>query len=332
MNLLNLLIRITGQRHILPFYHAISDKPLVHIRNLYPVKTEKEFVRDLDFLLKNYEPVSVSDYTKWAETGDFPSKNTFLLSFDDGHRECIEIVAPILEKKGIPAIFFLNSAFLDNRALFFRYKASLCIETLKTLPKRHSSFKEIQKLSKNDSLSNPIALEKFLLSLGHESEPLIEAIAGLWSISFEDFLAKEKPYLTSEQVQTLLGKGFQIGAHSVNHPHYYKLPFSGQIWQTESSLDFLASGFSLTERYFSFPFTDYKITNDFFRYFYPENPEAKRKMTLSFGCAGLKNEIEEFHFQRISMEGTKADAAWVLSKAYLYYCLKFFTGNNTIKR
>ncbi|MBX7242777.1 MAG: polysaccharide deacetylase family protein [Bacteroidia bacterium] len=333
MNLLRFFTRITGQRHILPFYHAVSDKPMPHLRNLYAVKKEKEFVADLDFLLKNYEPVSVQDYGKWTKAGIFPEKNTFLLSFDDGLRECIDVIAPILEKKGIPAIFFVNSGFVDNKALFFRYKASLCLETLKKLPPAHASFREIQKLTNDSSLSGHSSLRHFLLSAGHEYEAVIDFIAGLWAVSFEDFLEKEKPYLTTEQISNLLARGFQIGAHSVNHPHYYKIPLSEQLWQTEHSLDFLASLFGLKERYFSFPFTDYKITDGFFRYFYPENPEEKAKMSLSFGCAGLKKEKEKFHFQRIAMEGGKSEGVeWVLYKAYLYYSLKAISGKNTIKR
>ena len=37
------------------------------------------------------------------------------LTFDDGFRELHDVVAPILLRKGIPATFFVNSAFIDNK-------------------------------------------------------------------------------------------------------------------------------------------------------------------------------------------------------------------------
>ena len=49
---LNILVKGTGQRNIYPFYHAVSDEELIHIKHLYKVRTVKEFERDLDFLLK----------------------------------------------------------------------------------------------------------------------------------------------------------------------------------------------------------------------------------------------------------------------------------------
>ena len=56
-----------------------------------------------------------------------------VLTFDDGHLEMFEVVAPILSKRGISATFFLNTGFLDNKDMFFRHKASLLIGHLKSL-------------------------------------------------------------------------------------------------------------------------------------------------------------------------------------------------------
>ena len=330
MCFLSALVSLTRQRHIAPFYHAISNAVLPHVRNLYTVRTEKEFCEDLDTFLKYFEPISVSDWVKCAEDQVFPKKNTFLLSFDDGHRECFDVVAPILEKKGIPAIFFVNSGFVDNRALFYRYKVSLCIETLRETTEKDSVLKalaQILGIEKKDKESIRVAL----LELKHDQENIIAMVANKLSVSFDDFLQQVKPYLTSPQIQNLLVRDFEIGAHSVSHPHYYEIPIAAQIQQTEESLVFLENNFGVQSRYFSFPFTDFGVKNDFFRYFYPSHSE-NRKISLSFGCAGLKNDTERFHFQRIPMEGRNQKASEILTKAYLYYCAKAFLGKNTIYR
>ena len=39
-----------------------------------------------------------------------------------------EVVAPICLEKGAPATFFLTTAYLDNRTLGFRHKASVLID------------------------------------------------------------------------------------------------------------------------------------------------------------------------------------------------------------
>ena len=47
---LDFLIRVSGQHLILPFYHAVSDEDLVHLKHLYPVISTSRFDNDLDFL------------------------------------------------------------------------------------------------------------------------------------------------------------------------------------------------------------------------------------------------------------------------------------------
>ena len=60
--------------------------------------------------------------------GQGSRRKQMVLSFDDGLVECHQVIAPLLMTKGVPATFFLNNHFIDNRDLFFRYKASLIID------------------------------------------------------------------------------------------------------------------------------------------------------------------------------------------------------------
>ncbi|RPI42383.1 MAG: hypothetical protein EHM46_05250, partial [Bacteroidetes bacterium] len=38
---------------VFPFYHAVSDTPLPHLRHAYPARTVEAFRVDLEFLLKH---------------------------------------------------------------------------------------------------------------------------------------------------------------------------------------------------------------------------------------------------------------------------------------
>jgi hypothetical protein len=64
-------------------------------------------------------------------SGNFkPAKKIALLTFDDGFREFYDTVAPVLERKGIYACNFVNPAFIDNKDMMFRCKASLLIDVV----------------------------------------------------------------------------------------------------------------------------------------------------------------------------------------------------------
>lgn len=111
-----------SQRFVIcPFYHAVSDTPLPHISPLYRHRTETEFRADIEWLLAHYEPIH------WYEIGRYEREQrpAFCLTFDDGLKEFYTLVAPFLEEKKVPCVCFLNSAFVDNQDMMFRYKEAL---------------------------------------------------------------------------------------------------------------------------------------------------------------------------------------------------------------
>ncbi|RMG69866.1 MAG: hypothetical protein D6722_09480, partial [Bacteroidetes bacterium] len=126
--------RLSGQRLILPFYHVVSDAPLPHISPLYPVRTVAQFAEDLETLCRHYQPLGVAEYLGLLARGETPRRPSFLLTFDDGLREMAEVVAPMLQARGLEAIFFLNPAFLDNQGLFYRYRVALLLHRIAERP------------------------------------------------------------------------------------------------------------------------------------------------------------------------------------------------------
>lgn len=110
-----------GRHVICLFYHAVSDKPLPHIRPLYRHRTEKEFRADLEWLTTHYTPIRWSEIDRYEQEG----KPAFCVTFDDGMKEFYTVAAPILEEMKVPCLCFLNSAFVDNKDLMFRYKEAL---------------------------------------------------------------------------------------------------------------------------------------------------------------------------------------------------------------
>ena len=115
------LIRWSGQTSIFPFYHTVSPEHLPHISHLYRVLKPAEFEKDLDQLLLCFEPLSLGDYLE--NRGGGRTKPNMVLTFDDGLKGCYDFIAPLLKKKGVPATFFLNNRFIDNKGLFYRYTA-----------------------------------------------------------------------------------------------------------------------------------------------------------------------------------------------------------------
>jgi peptidoglycan/xylan/chitin deacetylase (PgdA/CDA1 family) len=323
---LRFLIRITKQKLILPCYHTVSNNYLPHIVNLYSYRNADSFKSDLEFFLKHYIPIDLFDLIKLVKEEAEPESNSFFLSFDDGLKEFYQVIAPILLEMGIPATCFLNSAFIDNKDLFFRYKASMLIELLNRLNRKSKEWGIIKSWFSDNNL--PILNYKsVLLNIGYNKKAKMDELAAILNFSFRDYLAKEKPYLTSTQINELIKKGFTFGAHSIDHPEYRYLKFNEQIRQTQESINQITSKFNLNYRVFAFPFTDYEVSEQFFK-------EINRDDSIGFtaGSAGIKKDSVENNIHRIPMDEYNLKGRTRIKIDYIYYLVKAVFNRNKIIR
>jgi len=224
---MEILKRITGKRTIFPFYHLVSDEEVPHVKFLYKPRNIKEFKADLEHFLKHYKPIGITDLLNAVKADQSLPENSFLLSFDDGLREFHDIVAPVLLQKGIPATCFLNSAFVDNRDLFYRYKASLLIGRLKDT----GIQKELVRTWLRDHHLSENTHDFGLLTISYSNRHLLDELATLLDYDFGDYLRKKQPYLDSGEIRSLISQGFSLGAHSIDHPEFRFLPESEQLCQ-----------------------------------------------------------------------------------------------------
>jgi peptidoglycan/xylan/chitin deacetylase (PgdA/CDA1 family) len=325
---LETLKRITGQRTVFPFYHLVSDEEVPHVKFLYRTKTVKEFTSDLEFLLKHYKPIGVGDLISSLKSGRQLPANSFMLSFDDGLKEFHDVVAPVLLKKGIPATCFLNSGFIDNKDLFYRYKASLLIGRLGELNASGCRQEEIGTWFWEHHFPGGINPNN-LLKISYGNRFLLNDLGGLLEFDFKEYLRKYSPYLDSEQVNSLIKQGFSFGAHSIDHPEYRLIPEHEQVLQTVESVRVLRQMFGLPFNLFAFPFTDFGIGRSFFdKVFDPADPAVD----LTFGGAGLKKDSIRQNIQRIPFERERLGAGQILTTEYIYYIIKSIFGKNLIRR
>ena len=287
---LNKLIALTKEPVINVFYHSVSDAYLPHISPLYKFKNTKEFEWDIDFLLKHFQPVDVNDILLYSRKEKHFEKPVFHLSFDDGLREIYDVVMPILLRKSVPATVFVNSDFVDNRDLFFRYKAALIADK--------------NKLIKSD-----------VLKIKYPERYFLDDLAQKMDIDFCDFLQKQQPYLTSEQLKILQKNGFTIGAHSESHPNYNLISEEEQIKQTLNSCAFVRENFAMERAFFAFPFSTEGVCENFFNRIYND-------VDLTFGISGIGNSYNGKHIDRIDMETYGKNAKLCIHRAYLTKLLK----------
>jgi peptidoglycan/xylan/chitin deacetylase (PgdA/CDA1 family) len=293
----------------MPFYHVVSNEKPEHILN-YPYRNTKDFETELDFILKYFEPVDLEYLLNHLQT----KKKIFHLSFDDGLKECHEVIAPILKKKGIPATFFVNTGFIDNKALYYKYKASILTNALK-----HDKNKLNQLL-----LQFNIQQES-LLKVDFSKETALDKIAEQLGINFSAFLETRTPYLTTNQLVDIKDQGFSIGAHSVNHPEFWLISEEEQYLQIKESMDWIQKNIQPKIKAFAFPYTDWGASAKVLKRIKTENI-----CDITFGTAGVKYDEFDFHFQRYPME-KNGNFVSQLKSEFVYFQLRKWMGKEKVK-
>ena len=324
---LRCLSGLSGHRTIFPYYHVVSDKELPHMKHLYAHRSESQFERDLEWLLRYFEPISIEDYLEDLKDGrkegslENRKKNSrrrrMVLSFDDGLIECHQFIVPLLKSKGIPAIFFLNNDFIDNRGLFYRYKASVLIEHLNensTAKVKAAEYMEIPSQQLKDAI----------LMITHRQLPLLDALAMHVDLDWAVYLRDQPVYMSDDQIKHLIKIGFHIGAHSFDHPQFHSMEEKKMVAHVSKSVSDLQNRFGCKPACFAFPFTSDGVPERVIDEILDEGIAE-----VLFGTAGLKKTGKAGFIQRIPMEVRGLSAQRVLKSEYLFYLLKGPLGRNT---
>ena len=301
----------TDTPFFLPFYHTVSNENIPYISN-YPYLNLIQFEEELDYYLKYFKPVSL----QFLLENPYSKEKVSHLSFDDGLKECADLIAPVLLRKGIPATFFVNSGFADNQALFHRYKASLILNELVDKPnKRATQFLNTNELN-----------EKNILQTDISKVDILDEAANILGINFSRVLKTQNPYLTTEQIIKLKDSGFSIGAHSENHPEFWNISEEEQLNEIKQSVSWVVDKFNPSIKAFAFPFTDSGVSLNLLRKLKLENI-----CDLTFGTAGVKHDECKSHFQRYPAE-QHGDFKMNLKSEFVYYILKAILRKNTVRR
>lgn len=321
---LDFFVKLSKQGLVMPFYHTVSDEDLIHIKHLYPIISTKKFNEDIDFFQKKYRVITANYLIENKGSATLRQQKNYFLSFDDGLRQFNDVIAPILIEKGIPATFFVNSSFIDNKDMFYRLKISILIERIlkSVLTKGQKSEIEIQLKNIGIQYNYP----KDLLQITDKNKSYADLLAQVLDVDFNEYLKKNRPYLTSKEIEKLIQQGFNLGAHSVSHPYFPALTEEQQIEECINSLNYVKEKFGIKASLFSFPYTDFNVSLSFFE-------KTKDDIDISFGTANLKLDSVNSNFQRIPMEiANNPKAESILKNEYLYFILKLLINKHVITR
>ena len=235
----------------------------------------KAFERQLDFILKNFDVLSF-DSLRQALFGEVNfERPSVVLTFDDGLKDHIEFVAPILMDRGVKGLFFPPSQpILEGRLLVvqaIQFVLSEIDDARNLLPFVLEQMREhlgadhaavlVGEANASRFDTQEVMIVKRLLQRDLPREQAESIASDLFRrfVSNDERAFVEETYLSFEDVCELKLNGMHIGSHTHSHPWLSRLSREEQQHELLASRSFLeAVGVNTLEGWsLAYPYGDF---------------------------------------------------------------------------
>ncbi len=217
-----LLTRLTspggngGSLSVLYFHRVLAERD-----PLFPDEpTADEFDTMMGWVQKQFTVIPLAEAIHRLSNGSLPPAAA-AITFDDGYRDNLEVAAPILKRRNLPATLFVASGFVDGGIMF----NDMVIEAIRrtSMPVLELAELGIGPLPLGSWEERRDAVSLLLPAIKHLPAPRRgEVVASLGEqarVTLPDDLM-----MTTKQLRDFAGLGFEIGAHTENHPILAVLP------------------------------------------------------------------------------------------------------------
>ena len=111
----NLLRSLTAEESYILEFHGISKRKYPHLPNeIQPYLSMTDFIKTINWLESKFNFIDFDTFQSKVKKG-------IVLTFDDGYANNYNNVFSFLNKKKIPAVFFLSTNYINNSKKLFKH-------------------------------------------------------------------------------------------------------------------------------------------------------------------------------------------------------------------
>ena len=229
-------------------YHRVCDEP----DPLGLAVSPPEFTQQMRLLANSshVRPVSATEFARiWNGQSAYGTRVPVLVSFDDGFRDNLTVVAPALRRHGVPAILFVTTDVLAGMAPWY------------------DLIERLVSSGREDALR--AALARMDLAPPNSAAPRgasawVSLLMGLPGARFETAIAAVRAlgepqhidgrYLSETDLKDWHAQGFEVGAHTCTHARLSSLDARQARWEMSESKARLEALLGYPVSLFAYPF------------------------------------------------------------------------------
>ncbi len=247
--------RLKGPRTVILRYHSVRERPddYQHSIGRGIVHPAAAFREQMEWLVRTYEPVGLEDVASALEGRRPMPRRGVVVTFDDGYADNLETAAPILNRLGMKAAFYITVDCIEPQKMpwFCRLRHAFAATTRETW--QDPMGERIWRLA--DAGERRRAFLSASETCARRSGPSQDARIGAieHGLGVERLAPRERLMLDWDQVRELRRQGHVVGSHTVTHPNLAQVNHDDAAREIRESRRTLEGKLGAPVYHFSYP-------------------------------------------------------------------------------
>ena len=203
---------------ILTYHHIADQDPGYPYDPDVADATPIQFRRQLETLARYSTPIGIDELIRALHGAPLP-KNAVMITFDDGYRSCHDTALPILRAVGVRATFFISTAYITERRLYWWEQIALVLGQSRLRTATLSYPTPLTLDLKDPSVRNKLTAiikDTPQLDLVRFLDELSRALEVDWTPETERDYA-DGLVMTWDHIRTLARAGMDVESHTRRH-------------------------------------------------------------------------------------------------------------------
>ncbi len=263
--LINIFSHFNNKSIILGYHHVLPENdPRIKFIQPGMYVTTKTFELHLDYLTKHYNIIPLE-----LLANNYDTKNSCIITFDDGWSDNYQYAYPVLKKYNVPATIFITTNMIDSnqwpwpdRISYYIHTASgeQISELFEIID--NSSHKKNRTIGENRlSSRNKLFISDHLISYiknldVNDIHSLMNSIDYYMSPLGKE-LNMQKSWLTWEEILDMSQNNISFGAHTHNHTILTNTSIDNTIEEINTSKKVLSNHLGKSVEMFCYPNGNY---------------------------------------------------------------------------
>ncbi len=311
-----LAARCGPHRAVIVAYHSVQPITSLVQQTIGPAIAVDPavFEQQVAFAVRNCSVMSVDDIGSALRGGGRLPRRAVAFTFDDGMKDNYDVAAPILERHGCRAAFYVVTGCVDERHSPFFLRLRYALYTTRRTRWTDPVTGLTWDLERNEERYRAfIAAVRFCTTAAPESQNrFLTAIEADLGVSYDQTHGCAS--MTWSQISELARRGHLIGGHSVSHVNLAQVPFWEACREIAGARAAIRAQTGQDSLHVAYPNPTYNPhwSDDLARFL--EASGFRTGVTSDRGV--VQGTDSRFGLQRVSPLGSLEEFRWVLEAAF----------------